>query len=119
MSRLLAAAGLAGFFIVTLGAFGAHGLEGRLTVEARAWWETATVYGLVHAVAAMALALGDSAPKRAAWAFLFGVILFSGSLYLMASGAPRALGMITPIGGVSFLVGWALVIVHSRTRMKR
>lgn len=131
MKRLLPLAGLAGFVVVALGAFGAHGLEGRLSEEAKDWWETATLYGLAHSVAALALALHvraakkdaaakqtpDAKPRRdllpaAGHAFLIGVLVFSGSLYGLALGAPRWFGMVTPLGGISFLLGWVFIIVQ-------
>lgn len=117
MRTLLIAAGLTGFASVALGAFGAHGLEGRLSAETMDWWETATFYALPHAVAAFAIALSDRmALARAGWAFVFGAVVFAGSLYAMALGAPRTLGMVTPIGGLSFLAGWALLIVSGIRR---
>jgi len=112
MNPLALFAGLVGFFAVALGAFGAHGLDGRLSAQAHGWWETATFYALTHAVAALALSLNNLAPlRRAGWAFVLGAIVFGGSLYAMALGAPRWFGMITPLGGLSFLAGWALVIM--------
>ena len=109
-SRLLALTGLAGFLTVALGAFGAHGLEGRLTPEAEGWWETATLYGLVHVVSALFLATTPNAPMSAGAAFLAGVLLFSGSLYALALGAPGWIGAVAPLGGIAFLIGWALII---------
>ena len=108
---MTALAGVMGFAFVALGAFGAHGLEGRLTTEALEWWDTATFYGLVHAVAALAIALSSDhrVSRWAGWAFLLGAAIFAGTLYAMALGAPRWFGAITPIGGVSLLVGWGFV----------
>lgn len=115
---LLPLAAALGFLGVAAGTFGAHGLERVATdPKALAWWETGVLYHLVHALAAVLAALliraavsAGAAPPRAARAaliaFALGVLVFSGSLYAMALGAPRALGMITPLGGVSFLVGW-------------
>lgn len=103
-----ALASIVGFSAVALGAFGAHGLKGRLSAEALGWWETATLYALTHAVAALAAAYSGRAPG-ASPVFLLAVLLFSGSLYAMALGAPRWFGAITPIGGLSFLAGWALI----------
>ncbi|MEL7486599.1 MAG: DUF423 domain-containing protein [Pseudomonadota bacterium] len=104
-------AGALGFVCVALGAFGAHGLDGRLSAEAAEWWETATFYGLVHAVAALA-ALSARPPMRAsAAAFVIGAVIFSGTLYAMALGAPRWFGAITPIGGLALLAGWAQVMI--------
>ena len=117
---LLPIAGLAGLLCVALGAFGAHGLEGRLSAEATHWWTTATFYGLTHSVAALAAALAARANpglRGAGWAFVLGAFVFSGSLYAMAllsldGDAPRRLGAVTPIGGVSFLIGWGLVMAQ-------
>ncbi|PQA89643.1 DUF423 domain-containing protein [Hyphococcus luteus] len=117
MNRLALAAGVLGFLAVALGAFGAHGLEGKLSPQAQDWWETATFYGLVHAVAAFSLALhARPGLARAGWAFVIGAVVFSGSLYAMALGGPRMLGMATPFGGVSFLVGWALAAIAGAKR---
>lgn len=109
----LLAAGF-GFLGVALGAFGAHGLKATLeahgTLET---WKTAVLYQLIHAVALLALAgwrdshLGPSRKVGLLWAA--GVVLFSGSLYWLALGGPRFLGPVTPVGGVAFLAGWALL----------
>ena len=107
-------AGLTGFLGVALGAFGAHGLEKRLADlpdrERRlTWWQTGAHYHQLHALAiGLAGALGGSASggALAAWLFLGGIALFSGSLYTMTLTGRRALGAITPIGGVLFLAGW-------------
>jgi len=110
MTRLIAAAGTAGFVGVALGAFGAHALEARLSPEAQGWWETATFYALTHDVAALGVALsGRAALARAGWAFIIGAVIFAGSLYAMALGAPRLFGAITPLGGLCFLAGWGLI----------
>lgn len=115
MPRLTLSAGILGFFTVALGAFGAHGLEGRLSPAALGWWETATFYALTHAVAALALALsGRETLRPAGWAFVFGAVLFAGSLYAMALGAPAIVGAVTPLGGLAFLAGWAMIIWNSR-----
>lgn len=121
MNRL-AAAGILGFLAVALGAFGAHGLEGRLGAAAQGWWETASFYGLIHAAAALALAVAPGQGfARAGWAFVTGAVLFSGSLYAMAllslsGGAPPALGMVTPLGGLCFLAGWMLAVAAALKR---
>jgi uncharacterized membrane protein YgdD (TMEM256/DUF423 family) len=117
MTRLIAAAGTAGFVGVALGAFGAHALEARLSPEAQGWWETATFYALTHAAAALAAALsGRHAFARAGWAFIIGAVIFAGSLYAMALGAPGYLGAVTPLGGLSFLAGWGLVVAGGMKR---
>ena len=110
MNRLGLFAALTGFLAVALGAFGAHALDGTLTAEGVEWWHTATLYSLPHAAMALAIALhsGNGLIRKAGWAFVFGTMVFAGSLYAMALGAPRWFGAITPIGGVSYLVGWGL-----------
>lgn len=111
---LLSLGAIIGFVGVALGAFGAHGLQGRLTADGKGWWETATLYALVHAAVITAAGIGKRAGVAgmdgAALAFFIGVLIFSGSLYAMALGAPRWFGAITPIGGLSLLIGWALLI---------
>jgi len=100
-------AALLGFLAVTLGAFGAHGLKDTLAQhDAVAIWEKAVFYHFIHAV--MLFVLGRRRPVESGpWlSFLAGIVLFSGSLYLLALTQARWLGAITPLGGVSFLVGW-------------
>jgi len=116
MNRLALAAAITGFSGVALGAFGAHGLT--LDAEALDWWQTATLYALVHAAAALAIALSGRTGlvRQGGWAFIFGAAVFSGCLYAMAVGAPRWLGAIVPLGGVSFLAGWVLVATSATRR---
>jgi uncharacterized membrane protein YgdD (TMEM256/DUF423 family) len=115
---LLLVAAILGVTGVGLGAFGAHGLKARLG-ESIGTWETAVLYHLVHAVALLGVvALLRATPEAAllrgaGWTLAAGVLLFSGSLYWLALGGPRLLGPVTPIGGLAFLVGWALVGVHA------
>ncbi len=94
------------FLGIALGAFGAHGLADRLEETGRlANWETATLYHLLHGLAMFVIArLGK--PIGFYW-FLAGILLFSGSLYALALTDITKLGAITPLGGVSFLIGWA------------
>ena len=104
-------AALAGFVGVALGAFGAHGLRGRLTPEMLAVFETGVRYQLVHAVALLTVAglmgrLSGWLIVTAGWLFLSGMVLFSGSLYLLALTGVTILGAITPLGGLAFLAGW-------------
>jgi len=112
-------AGANGLLAVALGAFGAHGLQRVLVEDAEKrlqWWQTASHYHLVHALA-LGLAgyliarSSGSAATVAVWAFSAGITLFSGSLYVMTLTGIRALGAITPIGGLGLLVGWGAVIV--------
>lgn len=103
---LSATAGLLGFIAVALGAFGAHGLDARLSEEAKDWWATGTLYLLVHAALAAALGLQDKVPDGSGWLMVAGGAVFAGTLYAMALGAPRVLGAVTPIGGALMLAGW-------------
>jgi uncharacterized membrane protein YgdD (TMEM256/DUF423 family) len=113
-------AGLAGAAGVALGAFGAHALAAKLDASALTTWETGVRYHLVHALALLLAAyLADRGPLYAAAGFLFaaGIVLFSGSLYGLALGGPRWLGPVTPLGGVSFILGWlAIGVALARTR---
>lgn len=117
----MAIAGAWGFVAVALGAFGAHALRGRLTGQQEGWWDLAARYHLVHAVALLAAGVVVEWEQRAtaaAWAFLVGSAVFSGTLYVMAAGGPRWLGAVTPLGGLTLLAGWALLAVaawRSRT----
>lgn len=123
---MLAASGIFGFLGVALGAFGAHGLRGWLATQADAevrlaWWETAAHYQLIHAIAlglvAWRITVRDGRVERAAgWAFIAGIVLFSGSLDAMTLGAPRWLGAVTPLGGLSFLLGWTLIVASALRR---
>jgi uncharacterized membrane protein YgdD (TMEM256/DUF423 family) len=111
-SRIAATAGL---LAVALGAFGAHGLKDLLgrngTVDI---WEKAVFYHFIHAV--MLFILADRKPFSAVawWSFLVGIAIFSGSLYVLAVTGERWLGAITPIGGLSFLLGWAWLIFQPK-----
>jgi uncharacterized membrane protein YgdD (TMEM256/DUF423 family) len=99
---------------VALGAFAAHGLRATLTPADLATFETGVRYQMYHAFAlfavAGAVARWDSPTAVAAgWFFTAGIVIFSGSLYMLVITGPRWLGAITPIGGVAFLIGWALL----------
>jgi uncharacterized membrane protein YgdD (TMEM256/DUF423 family) len=100
------------FVAVALGAFGAHGLKTMLTArDMLGAWEKAVLYQFVHAVALLALAIVPNVNKPAAMLLVAGVALFSGSLYVMALTNVRALGAMTPIGGLCFLAGWAWLAI--------
>lgn len=96
---------------VALGAFGAHGLADRVDAKGLEWWDTATFYLLSHAVAALSISLAKENAwfLRSALCLLIGAGVFAVTLYLMALGAPRWLGAVTPIGGVLMISGWAAV----------
>ena len=103
---------------VVLGAFGAHALRARLEPSALAVWNTAVTYHLVHALALLALALFARATGRGvalpSSLLLAGVVLFSGSLYLLATAGWRWLGPITPLGGLCFIAGWLALVLLAR-----
>lgn len=106
---------ISAFIGVAAGAFGAHGLEPRLPADLLAVYETGVRYELVHALALLFVGLAaDRWPSRgwtrAAWMFVAGTVLFSGSLYALAITGVRVLGAITPIGGICFLLGWIFSI---------
>jgi len=100
-----------------LGAFGAHALKARLSPELLAVYHTAVQYHFWHALALLAVALAwphvaEPAWLRAAgWLFVAGLLLFCGSLYALALGAPRQFGVITPVGGLCLILGWLAVAV--------
>jgi uncharacterized membrane protein YgdD (TMEM256/DUF423 family) len=101
-------AGLAGASAVMLGAFGAHALRQVLDPQHRELWRTAVDYHVWHALAlVLAVGLGRGRSRCfAVVAFALGIVLFSGSLYALALGAPRWVGVVTPLGGLAFIAGW-------------
>jgi uncharacterized membrane protein YgdD (TMEM256/DUF423 family) len=111
-----------GFLGVVFGAFGAHAIRGSADEQALSWWETAAQYHLVHALALVLAGLVGARAGRgggAAWALLGGSVLFSGTLYAMALGAPRWLGAVTPLGGLGQMLGWLLLAYAARARQVR
>ncbi len=115
MSRFFLSCGtLFGFIAVAAGAFGAHALKSRLDPETLAIFETAARYQMYHALALIAVGiLDDRMPSMwlslSGWSFLAGILIFSGSLYVLTLTGTHWLGAITPIGGVAFLAGWFLL----------
>ena len=110
--------GAAGASAVLLGAFGAHALRGVLDAGGRELWRTASQYHFWHALALAIACLGPPGRARriALSAFTVGIVVFCGSLYALALGAPRWCGAITPLGGLAFIVGWiALGVAFHRT----
>jgi uncharacterized membrane protein YgdD (TMEM256/DUF423 family) len=100
------------FLAVALGAFGAHALKATLQTNGMVGvWDKAVLYHFVHAVVLLALALHPAVIRAVSYFFFSGIILFSGSLYLLALTNVRSLGAITPIGGLCFLVGWAWLVL--------
>jgi uncharacterized membrane protein YgdD (TMEM256/DUF423 family) len=118
-SRFWLGAGAAnGLMAVAMGAFAAHGLRDRLSADALGWMRTASDYQMWHGLALLAIAaLARGQPARpaslAAIALLLGILLFSGSLYLLALTDWQGFAWITPFGGTALLIGWALLLWQS------
>jgi uncharacterized membrane protein YgdD (TMEM256/DUF423 family) len=113
MNFLAAAAAFSGFLAVALGAFGAHGLKERLAEGQRAeHWKTAFTYQMAHTLLLLIVSQwADRFPQASliGWLLLAGIVLFSGSLYLLAFSGIRRLGAITPLGGLAWLAAWLLL----------
>ncbi len=106
-----AAAGL-GFLAVALGAFGAHALKATLQAnDTTEVWKTAVLYHFLHALALLVLAALPAASRAASGLFIAGILIFSGSLYLLALTNIKWLGAITPLGGLLFLAGWICLVI--------
>jgi uncharacterized membrane protein YgdD (TMEM256/DUF423 family) len=121
MKLFVMIASILGATSVGTGAFGAHALREKLEPRMLEVWQTAAQYQMYHALALLAVAwIIHQAPSRpataAGWAFIAGVALFSGSLYAMALSGVRVLGMITPLGGLAFIIGW-LCLAAASTRL--
>ena len=116
---LLFSGALCGFLSVAIGAFAAHGLKGYLSVQAMGWMHTGVQYQMFHSIMICLLAMacmhwpGIKILKVAAICMLVGIVLFSGSLYLMALTQVKQLGIITPLGGIGFLLGWFVIMLAS------
>jgi uncharacterized membrane protein YgdD (TMEM256/DUF423 family) len=113
--RLFVILGSASAFIgVGAGAFAAHALKARLAPDLLAIFDTGARYQIIHALGLLAVAWAcdrwrGAAARWAGWCFIAGTVLFSGSLYALALSGMRGFGAITPLGGVAFLLGWALL----------
>jgi len=112
-SRTLAAAGLLLGLATVCGAFGAHALKAHLSAERLQLWDTAVRYHFFHALGLLGVgltlrSLDGGALRAAALLIVAGVVLFSGSLYALALGAPRTLGALTPLGGLAWIAAWLL-----------
>lgn len=112
----IAIAGVSGTTAVIIGAFGAHGLEGKISEEMLDVYHTGVLYHLIHTLALLSLAFASDSiwaskwASRAAIAWSLGILLFSGSLYVLAITETGILGAVTPFGGVAFIAGWAMII---------
>jgi uncharacterized membrane protein YgdD (TMEM256/DUF423 family) len=110
---------------VALGAFGAHGLQGRVTPRALESYRTGVTYHLIHALGLVLIGvLAQVRPpsrwlSRAAVLFGLGVLCFSGSIYAMTFGAPRSIAVLAPLGGVAFMAGWAALAWHATAAVHR
>ena len=111
--------GIMGFLAVAIGAFGAHGLDDKIPEHMLHVYKTGVTYHLVHSVCLLAISLtGNERYFKAALFFWIGIILFSFSLYIYAITAVTAVAIITPFGGVCFLVGWILIVVEGFKSVK-
>ena len=102
--------------VIILGAFGAHALTEKLDDYGKSIYNKAVLYHMFHSIAILILGLIDRIQPEiqlslVGWSFLFGIILFSGSLYILAITGIKPLGMITPIGGIFFIIGWILLFL--------
>jgi len=119
---LLGSGALFAFLGVAAGAFGAHALKERLDAYSLGVWNTAVQYQMYHALSMVALAalayVGGAGPSArvAGWCFGIGILVFSGSLYLLALTGIKWLGAFTPVGGLLFLVGWIVVVAEAFRR---
>lgn len=113
--RWLALVAVSGFLAVALGAFAAHGLKPYLDEQAQEWFKLATTYQMWHTLALLGLSATLIEQNKwfrlAAWSWLVGMLLFSGSLYLMAVTGNTGLAFITPLGGAALLLGWLSLFV--------
>ncbi|MBS4177998.1 DUF423 domain-containing protein [Lederbergia citrea] len=104
---------------VGLGAFGAHALEGKLEPKYLEVWKTGVTYQMFHALGLIAIGIlvgnvpASSLLSWSGWLMLTGIILFSGSLYILSISGIKVLGAITPLGGVAFLISWLLLIIFA------
>ena len=105
---------VSGFTAVAIGAFGAHGLREKLSTEILEVYKTGVLYQFIHTIVLLILSLTNFIKtKIASIFFLMGIILFSFSLYLYSTSGIQFFAMITPVGGVCFLIGWLLLIVEA------
>ena len=118
-SQFIAIGALFGLLAVALGAFGAHALRSRLAAEQLAVFQTGVQYQMYHALALIGVGVwlkmqpGRGLLTSAGWLFVVGIVLFSGSLYILTLSGQRKFGAITPLGGLAMMVGWLLVLVSA------
>lgn len=120
--RCLAAGAILMLLGVMLGAFGAHALQAQLTPRQLASYQTGVQYQMLHAFGLMIVAIVSQVSgvtPRLRWSARLmgaGMVFFCGSIYLMTAGAPRTLGMVAPVGGISFMAAWALLAWHALSK---
>ncbi len=119
MKTVFSVASLSGVLAVALGAFGAHGLKEIISPEMLEVYKTGVQYQFYHTFALLVIGTlmnfnQSKALKWSAYLFMTGIILFSGSLYVLAISGVKAFGIITPFGGVSWIAAWFLLFVHCR-----
>lgn len=108
---------ISAFLAVSLGAFGAHGLEGHISAKMLEIWKTGVQYQMFHVIALFVVSFVSTKIEAttllswAGWLFILGTLLFSGSLYVLALTNISKLGIITPFGGITFLAGWVLLAI--------
>lgn len=117
MKTVLTVAAVSGLLAVILGAFGAHVLKGIISPEMLETYKTGVQYQFYHTFALLAAGIlmnfnQSKALKWSAYLFMIGMILFSGSLYVLAISGVKVLGIITPFGGITWIAAWILLIVH-------
>jgi uncharacterized membrane protein YgdD (TMEM256/DUF423 family) len=111
------------FLSVALGAFGAHALEGKISQKYIDTWNTGVLYQMFHSIGILIIGVlagniaASSLLNWSGWLMLIGIILFSGSLYVLSITGIKVLGAITPLGGVSFLIAWVLLIITAAKSM--
>jgi len=117
MKQTLSLAALSGMLAVALGAFGAHVLKGIISFEMLEVYKTGVQYQFYHTFALLAVGVlmyfnPSKVLKWSAYLFLAGIVLFSGSLYVLAISGIKAVGIITPFGGIVWIIAWLLLIIH-------
>ncbi|HZK93472.1 MAG TPA: DUF423 domain-containing protein [Prolixibacteraceae bacterium] len=119
MKTVLSVAAISGLLAVALGAFGAHGLKAIISSEMLEVYKTGVQYQFYHTFALLAVGIlmnfnQSNALKWSATLFMIGIILFSGSLYVLAISGVKGFGIITPFGGITWIAAWILLFVHCR-----
>ncbi len=119
-ARLILTGAILGFLAIGFGAFGAHGLEGKVSQQAIGWWKTAATYHLPMALAAAFMGAltqrGFEGARLAGRLFTAGIVVFSGSLYLLTLTDMRWLGAVTPLGGLTLMAGWVALALGALKR---